>query len=571
MGVELLTMRRGVVVVATAVLASLLAVPVAGRAAEDCAEPEWPMYGHDLDHSFSQDPGCASITTTNAPALVPKWAVRTLDSVTASPTVVDGTVYVGSWDGIFYALDAETGAERWTFDIKDHDQHAVAFGRIVASAAVADFRMNRRSKKRVVLFGGGATLFALDARTGKLLALLDVDPRSPEQRAKDPDNEQQVEIESSPAVVGNTIYFGMDVHNDAHVGRTGLISARLTYNRRGWKLTPNWKFDPESARVYKGVAGLTEGAGTGWGCGGVWSSPAVDVAENLVFFGTANCNNVEEAREEGRNRGEFFAWTETMWAIRADTGQPVWSYAPAADVRNFPTEDAQNAEAHADDDFGASPNIFTTREGRKLMGQGRKSAHYYARDPVSGDEAWTTVAGHHGRVDHNYSVGGFLGTTAVQKDESGRALRIIGTTAIPVPRPDQEEFPDSVDRSTWSIRALDPATGEIQWVWRLAGPSYGAPTVANGVVFVPDTFTSSLMALDAETGALLATRPMPGPPASAPAVVGDSVYLGGGTRETDAEYKAIRDSGIDTQALASAVGPHPLSPLSGIFAFRVPA
>jgi hypothetical protein len=51
--------------------------------------------------------------------------------------------------------------------------------------------------------------------------------------------------------------------------------------------------------------------------------------------------------------------------------------------------------------------------------------------------------------------------------------------------------------------------------------------------------------------------------------VGDSLYVGGGTRETDAEYKAIRDTGIDTQALASAIGPHPLSPLSGIFAFQL--
>lgn len=561
-GVEQVIMRRGVVLVAAAVVASLLAVPVAGRASEDCTDPSWPMYGRDLAHSFSQDPGCASITATNVATLVPKWVVRTLDSVTASPTVVDGTVYVGSWDGVFYALDAETGAEKWTYRIED--KHAVAFGRIVSSAAVTDFKINRRRTKRVVLFGGGATMYALDAKSGALLAALDVDPRSPELRAKDPDNEQQVEIESSPAVVGDRIYFGMDVHNDAGVGRTGLISAQLKYNRRGWKLTPNWKFDPETERVYEGAPGLTEGSGTGFGCGGVWSSPAVDQQRGLVYFGTANCNNVEEARDAGEG------WAETMWAIRADTGEPVWSYRPAADVTQFPTVEEQNAEAHADDDFGASPNLFTTLDGRDLVGNGRKSAQYYARDPETGAEAWTAVAGHSGRVDYNYSIGGFIGTTAVQKDESGRAVRIIGTTAIPVPRPDQKEFPESVDRSTWSVRAIDPATGEIEWVWRLAGPSYGAPTVANGLVFVPDTFTDTLMVLDAETGAMLTARPLLGPPASAPAVVGDSVYLGGGTRETDAEYKAIRDTGIDTQDSASALGPHPLSPLSGIFAFRVP-
>ena len=30
------------------------------------------------------------------------------DAVTATPTVVGGTVYVGSWDGNFYALDLKT-------------------------------------------------------------------------------------------------------------------------------------------------------------------------------------------------------------------------------------------------------------------------------------------------------------------------------------------------------------------------------------------------------------------------------------------------------------------------------
>ena len=31
------------------------------------------------------------------------------------PTVVDGTVYVGSDDGNLYALDAKTGTRQWSF------------------------------------------------------------------------------------------------------------------------------------------------------------------------------------------------------------------------------------------------------------------------------------------------------------------------------------------------------------------------------------------------------------------------------------------------------------------------
>ena len=76
---------------------------------------------------------------------------------------MDGTVYVGDWGGTFYALPADAGpgpiAPRWTFTVDD--TNAVAFGRIVSSAAVTTV-----GPRKVVLFGGGATLYALDAATG---------------------------------------------------------------------------------------------------------------------------------------------------------------------------------------------------------------------------------------------------------------------------------------------------------------------------------------------------------------------------------------------------------------------
>ena len=37
------------------------------------------------------------------------------DSVGSSPAVADGRVYVGSWDGKAYCLDASTGAFIWSY------------------------------------------------------------------------------------------------------------------------------------------------------------------------------------------------------------------------------------------------------------------------------------------------------------------------------------------------------------------------------------------------------------------------------------------------------------------------
>ena len=55
--------------------------------------------------------------------------------------MVDGTVYVGAWDGGLYAVDAETGKQRWRFqapaDIKG--SAALAGGAIV----VGDYARQR--------------------------------------------------------------------------------------------------------------------------------------------------------------------------------------------------------------------------------------------------------------------------------------------------------------------------------------------------------------------------------------------------------------------------------------------
>jgi outer membrane protein assembly factor BamB len=519
------------------------------------------MYGHDVEHSFQQRAGCASIDATTVAALVPKWVVHTKDSVTASPTVVDGRVYVGSWDGTFYAVDAGTGTVDWTFAVDD--DHSVAFGRIVASASVTRFRDRMGHSRKVVIFGGGASLYALDAVTGARLASIDLDPRTPQHKADDAAAHRvpTVEIESSPAVLGDNVFVGMDVHNQKGVGRTGLLRLRLAARPDGtWAFDPLWKFDPETKATYRGVAGLTAGSHAGFGCGGVWSSPAVDVHTGTVFFGTSNCDNAAAALAAGES------YAEAMWAVRADTGGYRWHFMPAAEQS---TSAAKLAEANLDDDFGASPNVVRLDGGRSLVGHGRKSAHYYARDPRTGAEAWRTLAGQPGHVSGGFAVGGFLGSTAVQRDDAGRALRIIGTTAVPVPEPGGPDVPGQVDRSTWAVRALDPATGKLLWSHRLGGPSYGAPTVANGVVFVPDTFSDTVQALDAASGLPLWMAPQVAPPASAPAVVGDSIYLGNGTRETDAEFKTARDSGLPTEQLASVAGPHPLSPLSAIVAFHL--
>jgi hypothetical protein len=49
-----------------------------------------------------------------------KWSFATGDVVHAAPAVANNTVYVGSWDRNLYALDGATGKEKWRLQGRHH-------------------------------------------------------------------------------------------------------------------------------------------------------------------------------------------------------------------------------------------------------------------------------------------------------------------------------------------------------------------------------------------------------------------------------------------------------------------
>jgi outer membrane protein assembly factor BamB len=517
------------------------------------------MYGHDPAHTFAQRSSCAPAGPQAALRLVPKWFVHAQDSITSSPSIVDGIVYVGSWDGTFYAIDASSGTVLWQFMVDD--QHPTTYGKIVSSAAVDDVRIVGAGTRKVVLFGGGATLYALAAgRKGPtLLAKIDLDPRTAALRARQKAHPPVVEIESSPAVGhfrdADRVFIGIDVHNNEGVGRAGVIALALEKSARG--KTPMrfkflFKFDPESRAV---LPSLTAGSGRGFGCGGVWSSPVVDprarAGRGVVVFGTANCDFPEKSLKYGE------AAREGIFAIDGMSGRELWEYHP-------------RGPQNLDDDFGGSPNLL----GRGVVGEGSKDGWYYARDLVTGKKAWSTRVGQSGHINQGFAVGGLEATPAVGAVRGKPA--IFATMALPTPLKDPFDSPTgpSIDSSLAqdpgrlsSLAAIDAATGKILWRSPLTVPTYGAPTYGNGVVYVPDTFGLQLQVIDADTGLLLRSIPLPGAPASAPAIVGNSIYLGVGVRETDLEWKAF---GAQVQnAFKGTLGAHPLSPLSGVLALTV--
>ncbi len=151
-----------------------------------------------------------------------KWTFETKAAIHSTPILDKNTVYFGGWDGIFYALDAKTGKEKWKFST----EIKTGFTGIQASAVVSD---------GVVYFGArDPYFFALDISTGKVIwkynaenswilssavvkdntvyvgtsdtyALLALDAKTGKEKYRFKGNGY---VYSSPAIAGNTIYFG---------------------------------------------------------------------------------------------------------------------------------------------------------------------------------------------------------------------------------------------------------------------------------------------------------------------------------------------------------------------------
>lgn len=103
--------------------------------------------------------GDRSVYAVDAKTGALRWSYKTGDVVHSSPAVSGGIVYAGSSDTYFYALNAETGALQWKFKTGDDPKTHLMAG-IPGSAAVAN---------GTVYFGcRDANFYALNARTGTL-------------------------------------------------------------------------------------------------------------------------------------------------------------------------------------------------------------------------------------------------------------------------------------------------------------------------------------------------------------------------------------------------------------------
>jgi len=252
---------------------------LSGWAPSSSTRYPWPMFHHDLSHTGYSDSPAPNTNQT-------LWKYTTDGIVDSSPAVVDGKVYVGSWDNNTYCLDALTGSLIWNYTTGGH----VA----VSSPAVAD--------GKVYVGSYDCNVYCLDASTGALIW---------NYRTGD-------EVWSSPTVAGNKVYVSSMDHK--------VYCLNASTGAHIWNYTTGYPVISSPAvvdgRVYVGsqdgnVYCLDALAGVRiwkYTTGGVVpSSPAV--ADGKIYVGS---------------------WDGNVYCLNALTGSLIWNYTARGPVNSSP-------------------------------------------------------------------------------------------------------------------------------------------------------------------------------------------------------------------------------------------
>ncbi|HEY2527193.1 MAG TPA: PQQ-binding-like beta-propeller repeat protein, partial [Xanthobacteraceae bacterium] len=465
------------------------------------AQENWPMYGRNLLHTFSNTR--SPINSGNVANLKPLWTFSTTDAISSSPTVVDGVIYIGSWDGFFYAINARSGLLIWKFQV-DCDNTIVPVppqclapgeappprfftqgGLITSTAAVADGQ---------VYFAAGKTVYDLNAVDGSL-RWKHVICGNPEQPNCEADPNDPTQIFSSPAVFGGFVFLGHTAGADGYRGAIEALDATKGAQR--------WRFEVDPILDANGHPILDQRGhaigGYNRGCGAVWSSAAVDVDLHLIFFGTGDCD-----------RDPTPPYHETIVALDAESGLLVSLFRP---------RDLLNG---CDQDFGASPNLISFA-GHRYVGEGGKDGTYYLLDRTNLSLVWAR------NVVFGGSAGGFYGASfdgrrifAATSLGDGNIATQTGLCNASDPRDTFLQEP--------SMHALAVQDGTILWE-QMQNHSVAPTSTANGVVFsgLIGIEGFGLNAYDAATGRLLVRLPMNGSVNSAATPVGKHLFVTAGT------------------------------------------
>ena len=264
-----------------------------------------------------------------------------MNTAGTQPTVADGRLYTGSWDGTVYALDAVSGCSYWTFKADAGVRTSVVI--VNGTGVFGDFKAN---------------VYAVDLATGKQVWKTKVDEHA------------EARITASPLVWKDRVYVPVasleegaaeDPAYECCTFRGSLVALKFSDGSQLWK---SYTIDEAPRRLGTNKAGTKSYGPAG---GSVWSSPTIDAKRNLIYITDGNAYTAPEP-----------ATTEAVAALEIETGKRRWvKQLNSKDTWNGACMKGQNtancpSDTGPDFDFGAAPALVTAADGRELVLAGQK-------------------------------------------------------------------------------------------------------------------------------------------------------------------------------------------------------
>jgi outer membrane protein assembly factor BamB len=335
----------------TALVMALVVPGSYSPAAAATSSSGWWQYLYGPAHS-SYNPTATSITVAGVQAgnLQPVWSWTVpastnagTNSLLASPTVVDGVMYIGAEDGMFYAVSEATQTVLWSDDLgldtAKGDCGPASQG-ITSTAAVAPDPAT--GKLTVYVFGPNGTLDALNSATGATVWTAQVDNPST--------TKNNYYSWGSPLIVKGHVYIGTSSDCDNPLVAAGVGEYNLSTGAQVafWHSLPAGQI---GASIWSSLAALPNGdiiATTGNGA----------VAQPL--------------------------YDESVVKLNGSTLEPIgaWGLPPDQQV--------------ADGDFGGSPTLFSADidgTSTPMVGACNKNGVYYAlnQDHMDAGPVWQSA------------------------------------------------------------------------------------------------------------------------------------------------------------------------------------
>ncbi|MEP6962510.1 MAG: PQQ-binding-like beta-propeller repeat protein, partial [Acidobacteriota bacterium] len=365
------------------------------------APSDWIGWGQNSSNDrFQPTPG---LTSADVPKLKLKWAFAFPTDIisNAQATISGGSLFIGSNSGMVYSLDARSGCIHWYFQADTWVRAAFNFDRVATANGPVD----------AAFFGdGGATMYAVEAATGKLLWKTEVDPYP------------VARITGSPKLYQGLLYVPVASGEEGPGGvptyecckfRGSIVALDAATGKQVWK---TFTIDEEAKPTKKNAIGTQL-----WGPSGapIWSSPVIDTKLNRLYATTGNNYSDPPTRT-----------SDAFLALDLATGKLLWSRqmtpADAYDVSCRIPDKTNCPDSNGPDfDFSASPILVDLGGGKRAIVAGQKSAYVHALDPDQGGEVlWSKKIGRGG------TGGGVQWGSAADKDNVYVALSDLGRVML---------------------------------------------------------------------------------------------------------------------------------------------